>query len=230
MKRKRIKIAIDGPAGSGKSTTAREVAKRLNYIHIDSGAMYRAVTLKAIKLKIPTEDSDRIIEIASSISLQFKNVDSQFFIYMNGKDISGLIRTPEINNAINSVAANPEVRKILVKKQQQLGRSGGIVMDGRDIGTVVFPDAELKIYLQADAKERARRRFDEFKSKGIVISFEKVLEEVNTRDNADLSRKYGPLKIAPDAVVIDTTRFTIEEQIEKVYRLAMVRIKVLDNN
>ena len=230
MKRKRIKIAIDGPAGSGKSTTAREVAKRLNYIHIDSGAMYRAVTLKAIELKIPTEDSDRIIEIASSISLQFKNVDSQFFIYMNGKDISGLIRTPEINNAINSVAANPEVRKILVKKQQQLGRSGGIVMDGRDIGTVVFPDAELKIYLQADAKERARRRFDEFKSKGIVISFEKVLEEVNTRDNADLSRKYGPLKIAPDAVVIDTTRFTIEEQIEKVYRLAMVRIKVLDNN
>ena len=230
MKRKRIKIAIDGPAGSGKSTTAREVAKRLNYIHIDSGAMYRAVTLKAIKLKIPTEDSDRIIEIASSITLQFKNVDSQFFIYMNGKDISGLIRTPEINNAINSVAANPEVRKILVKKQQQLGRSGGIVMDGRDIGTVVFPDAELKIYLQADAKERARRRFDEFKSKGIVISFEKVLEEVNTRDNADLSRKYGPLKIAPDAVVIDTTRFTIEEQIEKVYRLAMVRIKVLDNN
>ena len=230
MKRKRIKIAIDGPAGSGKSTTAREVAKRLNYIHIDSGAMYRAVTLKAIKLKIPTEDSDRIIEIASSISLQFKNVDSQFFIYMNGKDISGLIRTPGISNAINSVAANPEVRKILVKKQQQLGRSGGIVMDGRDIGTVVFPDAELKIYLQADAKERARRRFDEFKSKGIVISFEKVLEEVNTRDNADLSRKYGPLKIAPDAVVIDTTRFTIEEQIEKVYRLAMVRIKVLDNN
>ena len=230
MKRKRIKIAIDGPAGSGKSTTAREVAKRLNYIHIDSGAMYRAVTLKAIKLKIPTEDSDRIIEIASSISLQFKNVDSQFFIYMNGKDISDLIRTPEINNAINSVAANPEVRKILVKKQQQLGRSGGIVMDGRDIGTVVFPDAELKIYLQADAKERARRRFDEFKSKGIVISFEKVLEEVNTRDNADLSRKYGPLKIAPDAIVIDTTRFTIEEQIEKVYRLAMVRIKVLDNN
>ena len=230
MKRKRIKIAIDGPAGSGKSTTAREVAKRLNYIHIDSGAMYRAVTLKAIKLKIPTEDSDRIIEIASSISLQFKNVDSQFFIYMNGKDISDLIRTPEINNAINSVAANPEVRKILVKKQQQLGRSGGIVMDGRDIGTVVFPDAELKIYLQADAKERARRRFDEFKSKGIVISFEKVLEEVNTRDNADLSRKYGPLKIAADAIVIDTTRFTIEEQIEKVYRLAMVRIKVLDNN
>ena len=230
MKRKRIKIAIDGPAGSGKSTTAREVAKRLNYIHIDSGAMYRAVTLKAIKLKIPTEDSDRIIEIASSISLQFKNVDSQFFIYMNGKDISGLIRTPGISNAINSVAANPEVRKILVKKQQQLGRSGGIVMDGRDIGTVVFPDAELKIYLQADAKERARRRFDEFKSKGIVISFEKVLEEVNTRDNADLSRKYGPLKIAPDAIVIDTTRFTIEEQIEKVYRLAMVRIKVLDNN
>lgn len=230
MKRKRIKIAIDGPAGSGKSTTAREVAKRLNYIHIDSGAMYRAVTLKAIELKIPTEDSDRIIEIASNISLQFRNVDSQFFIYMNGKDISDLIRTPEINNAINSVAANPEVRKILVKKQQQLGRSGGIVMDGRDIGTVVFPDAELKIYLQADAKERARRRFDEFKSKGIVISFEKVLEEVNTRDNADLSRKYGPLKIAPDAVVIDTTRFTIEEQIEKVYRLAMVRIKVLDNN
>jgi cytidylate kinase len=230
LRKKRIKIAIDGPAGSGKSTTAREVAKRLSYIHIDSGAMYRAVTLKAIELKIPTRDSDRIIEIASNISLQFKNKDSQFSIYMNDEDISNLIRTPEINNAINSVAANPEVRKILVKKQQQLGKSGGIVMDGRDIGTVVFPDAELKIYLQADAKERARRRFDEFKSRGILISFEKVLEEVNTRDKADLSRKYGPLKIAADAVVIDTTKLTIEEQIEKVYGLAMVRIKVFDNN
>lgn len=230
MRKKRIKIAIDGPAGSGKSTTAREVAKRLSYIHIDSGAMYRAVTLKAIELKIPTRDSDRIIEIASNISLQFKNKDSQFSIYMNDEDISNLIRTPEINNAINSVAANPEVRKILVKKQQLLGKGGGIVMDGRDIGTVVFPDAELKIYLQADAKERARRRFDEFKSRGILISFEKVLEEVNTRDKADLSRKYGPLKIAADAVVIDTTKLTIEEQIEKVYGLAMVRIKVFDNN
>lgn len=225
MSKNPIKIAIDGPAGSGKSTTARGVANSLNYIYIDSGAMYRAVTLKAIETEIQTNQADKIVEIAASILFQFKQSDSKTIIFMDGKDISDLIRIPEVNNQINPVAANPEVRKILVKKQQELGKDGGVVMDGRDIGTVVFPDAELKVYMQANAEERAKRRFLEFKSKRIFISYEDVLKEVKTRDEADMSREHSPLKIAADAVVIDTTDLSIEKQIEMVYHLAMEKIE-----
>lgn len=220
-----IKIAIDGPAGSGKSTTAREVAKRLNYIYIDSGAMYRALTLKALNLGIPTTELQKIATVASSISIQFKPSQSGTSILMDGKDISDAIRTPEVNSQINPVAANPEVRKIMVRKQQDLGKDGGIVMDGRDIGTVVFPDAELKVYMEAGAEERAKRRLLEFESKNITISFEEVLREIQTRDNADLSRAHGPLRIASNAVIIDTTDLTIQDQIEKVYMLALERIE-----
>lgn len=222
--KKLIKIAIDGPAGSGKSTTARQVAKRLDYIYIDSGAMYRAVTLKAINQKIPTDDFQKIVEVAANISIQLKQENSQTIILMDDRDVSDLIRTPEVNNQINPVAANSEVRKILVKKQQELGKDGGIVMDGRDIGTVVFPDAELKVYMDASAGERAQRRYQEFKSKGISIAYDEVLQEVKTRDHADMTRQHGPLKIAPDAIVLLTTNLSIEEQVEKVYELAMDKI------
>lgn len=222
--KKLIKIAIDGPAGSGKSTTARKVAKRLDYIYIDSGAMYRAVTLKAIVLKIPTNESKRIVEVAANIAIQFKQENSRTIILMDGEDVSDLIRTPEVNNQINPVAANPEVRKILVKKQQELGEDGGIVMDGRDIGTIVFPDAELKVYMRASAEQRAKRRYLEFKSKGISIDYDEVLQEVKTRDHADMTRQHGPLKIAVDATVLDTTDLSIEEQVDRVYELAMKRI------
>jgi cytidylate kinase len=224
LNRNLIKIAIDGPAGSGKSTTAREVAKRLRYIYIDSGAMYRAVTLKAISLKIPTTELDKVTGIAAGISIQFKPNQSGTSIFMDGKDISDAIRTPQVNNEINPVAANPEVRKILVRKQQELGKDGGIVMDGRDIGTVVFPDAELKVYMQAGAEERAKRRLLEFESKGISISFKEVLDEIQVRDNADLSRTHGPLRIAADAVIIDTSDLTIQDQIQEVYELALKKI------
>lgn len=224
MSRKLIKIAIDGPAGSGKSTTARKVAKKLDYIYIDSGAMYRAVTLKAINQKIPTNKSQKIVEVAAHISIQFKQENSRTIVLMDGNDVSDLIRTPEVNNQINPVAANSEVRKILVKKQQELGKDGGIVMDGRDIGTVVFPDAELKVYMDASAEERAQRRHQEFKSKGISIAYDEVLQEVKTRDHADMTRQHGPLKIAQDAIVLDTTHLSIDGQVEKVYELAMQKI------
>lgn len=186
--------------------------------------MYRAVTLKAINLKIPTTETEKIAAIAVRLSIQFKPNPSGTLIFMDGKNISDAIRTPEVNNQINPVAANPEVRKILVRKQQDLGKNGGIVMDGRDIGTVVFPDAELKVYMQASAEERAKRRLLEFKSKRIPISFEEVLEEIQVRDNADLSRAHGPLKVAVDAVIIDTTDLTIQDQIRKVYELALEKI------
>ncbi len=225
LSRNLIKVAIDGPAGSGKSTTAREVAKRLGYIYIDSGAMYRAVTLKAIELKIPTTESKSIAKIAADISIEFRSNNSDTLIFMNDKHVSDSIRTPEVNNQINPVAANQQVRKILVKKQQELGKKGGIVMDGRDIGTVVFPDAELKVYMNASPEERAQRRFLEFRSKGISIDYDKVLKEVQTRDEADISRKHGPLKMAPDAIVLDTTNLSIQEQVQKVFDLAMEKIK-----
>jgi cytidylate kinase len=216
-----IKIAIDGPAASGKSTTAREVARRLNYLYIDSGAMYRAVTLKALWAGIATSDAEKIAEIAENISIEFKQNDHQTEIYMDGKDVSRAIRQPEVTQNINPVAANPRVREILVKKQQLLGKNGGVVMDGRDITTVVFPDAELKIFMKASAEERAQRRVAELKQKGIVADVNQVLKEIEERDRADLTRKHGPLIQAPEAIVIDTTHLSINEQVEKIYRLAL---------
>ncbi|NIV73184.1 MAG: (d)CMP kinase [Calditrichae bacterium] len=221
MTEKKIKIAIDGPAASGKSTTARNVANRLNYLYIDSGAMYRVVTLKAIQEGIPTEDYDSVAQLARDIQIEFKQNETETVVFMDHQDVSQLIRTPEVNRQISPVAANYEVRKILVKKQQQLGKEGGVVMDGRDISTVVFPDAELKVYMQASAEERMRRRVKEFAERGIKVDQTKVLQAIVERDRADQSRAHGPLKIAPDAFVIDTSELTIQEQTEKIYQLAI---------
>ncbi|MBN2367115.1 MAG: (d)CMP kinase, partial [Calditrichaeota bacterium] len=173
--RKKIKIAIDGPAASGKSTTARAVARELNYIYIDSGAMYRAVTLKALRKGVRMEDRDRVAELARETELKFKKNHQKTIIYMDGEDVSEQIRTPEIDRNISPVAANPQVREILVQKQQEMGKMGGVVMDGRDIGTVVFPDAELKIFMKATVRERARRRLKELEQKGVSVDFNKVV-------------------------------------------------------
>ena len=225
---KRIKIAIDGPAASGKSTTARIVAKRLGYVYIDSGAMYRAVTLKALQSGIPTTDTSRVAELAREADIQFVVDGENPRVLLDGQDVTEAIRSPEVNQHINPVAANPLVRNILVQKQKKMGKDGGVIMDGRDIGTVVFPDAELKIYMQAALEERARRRMKELHAKGISITFEEVLQEIKTRDQADLSRSHGPLRKASDAIVLDTTYMTIAEQAERIYQLAMDVIKKLD--
>lgn len=224
----RIKIAIDGPAGSGKSTTARLVAARLGYLYIDSGAMYRAVTLKAIREGIPTDDAERVAELARKIHIDFKQDDSRTIVLLDGEDVSDAIRLPEVNYQINPVAANPQVRKILVEKQKNLGKSGGVVMDGRDIGTVVFPDAELKVFMKASAEERAKRRHRELLERGEQISLADVLEEIRIRDQADTTRAHGPLKKAPDAIEIDTTHLTIAQQVEKICQLALQKIKEVD--
>ncbi len=225
MAEKRIKIAIDGPAASGKSTTARLVARRLNYLYIDSGAMYRAITLKALRRGIPAADIERVAELSRQTRIEFKQNDRQTEVYMDGEDVSTAIRLPEVAQNISPVAANSRVREILVEKQQSLGQNGGVVMDGRDITTVVFPDAELKIYMQASAEERARRRVRELEEKGIASDFKGVLEDIIRRDRADFTREHGPLKQAPGAVVIDTTALSIEEQVEKIYRLALKIIR-----
>jgi len=187
--------------------------------------MYRAVTLKALQQNIPTEDTLRISEITGNISFNFQQSSSQTILFMDGVDVSHRIRTPEVNEHINPVAANSQVREILVKKQQELEKNGGVVMDGRDIGTVVFPNAELKIYMNASAEERAKRRVNEFALKNISIPYDEVFQEILTRDKADTTRAHGPLKIAEDAIIIDTTNLSISEQVKKIYELARKKIK-----
>jgi len=221
---RKIIVAIDGPAASGKSTTAREVAKKLGYTYIDSGAMYRAVTLRALQEKVPVEAQQQVAELAQKMELKFGWNNARTIIYMDGEDVSEKIRTPLIDQKISPVAANPLVRRILVRKQQQLGRVGGVVMDGRDIGTVVFPQAELKIFMIARVQERALRRQKELEQKGMKVDLEKIIADMEYRDQQDAGRSHGPLKKADDAVEIDTTGLTIPEQVDRIYRLAMEKI------
>lgn len=219
-KNKKITIAIDGPAASGKSTTAREVARRLGYTYIDTGAMYRAVTLKALRENIPVTDEEAVAKIAEQIQLKFGKSNRKTVIYMDGENVSEEIRTPKIDRQISPVAANPRVREILVKKQQEMGREGGVVLDGRDIGTVVFPGAELKIFMIASVQERALRRQKELAEKGVTPPLEEIIQSIRHRDEEDSRRSHGPLKKAPDAIEIDTTHLTIDEQVEKILNLA----------
>jgi cytidylate kinase len=216
----KIIIAIDGPAASGKSTTAREVARRLEYIYLDSGAMYRAVTLNVLREKVRVDDSEQVADVANRLELQFGWNNNKTVIFMNGEDVSEKIRTPEIDQNISPVAANPDVRLIMVKKQRAMGKAGGIVMDGRDIGTVVFPHADLKIYMMASVQERALRRKKEQEQKGVKINLDKVVSDIEYRDRQDSTRNHGPLVKAEDAIEIDTTLLTIEQQIEKILELA----------
>jgi cytidylate kinase len=221
---KKITIAIDGPAASGKSTTAREVARRLGYIYIDTGAMYRAVTLKALEEKVSVHDTDKIAELAEKVKIEFGKNNRKTIIYLDGRDVSDEISTPRIDQQISPVAANPKVRRVMVKKQQEMGRQGGMVLDGRDIGTVVFPNAELKIYMLASVEERAMRRKLEMEQKGLEIDLDKVVQDLRYRDQQDMGRSHGPLKKASDAVEIDTTRLTIEQQVDLIFKLAKEKI------
>lgn len=225
MSRRRLIIAIDGPAASGKSTTARKVAEALGYTYIDSGAMYRAVTLKALREGIPVQDVERVADLARKMKIEFGDNPRKTVLYMDGEDVSDALRTPEIDKNISPVAANPLVREILVQKQQELGRKGGVVMDGRDIGTVVFPDADLKIFLVASVEERARRRRKELEAKGIRVPYREVVADIRHRDRQDTGRSHGPLKKAPDAVEIDTTRLSIDQQVAQILKLARQKIE-----
>jgi cytidylate kinase len=219
-KKRKITIAIDGPAASGKSTTARKVANVLGYTYIDSGAMYRAVTLKALQEKVPVNNRSAVAKVAEKISLKFQKNKKKTIIYMEGKDVSDDIRSPLVDENISPVAANPLVRKILVGKQREMAKGGGVVMDGRDIGTVVFPEAELKIYMCARVEERADRRSKELEQKGVKMNIDQVVADIEYRDKQDVSRRHGPLKKAPDAIELDTTRLTIEQQVEQIIQFA----------
>jgi cytidylate kinase len=223
---RKITIAIDGPAASGKSTTAREVAQRLGYIYIDTGAMYRAVTLKALENQVNVHDINKVAELAEKVKIEFGKNNQKTIIYLDGKDVSDDIRAPRIDQQISPVAANPEVRKVMVKKQQEMGKHGGVILDGRDIGTVVFPKAELKIYMLASVEERALRRKREMEQKGLEIDLDKIENDIRYRDRQDMGRSHGPLKKAEDALEIDTTRLTIEQQVDLILKLAKEKITV----
>jgi len=209
-------IAIDGPGGAGKSTIAKLLAKKLNYLHLDTGAMYRAVTLAAIKNNNDFDDKKKLIELAKKITITF---DENGEVYLNNKNISEEIRSSEVNNHVSKIAAVKGVRKILVKKQQQLAQENKVVMDGRDITTVVLPEAEHKFFLTASLSERAKRRYQEVKSKNKDADLEKIKKSIAHRDKLDSEREHSPLKKADDAVIIDTTTLSIDEVLKKMISL-----------
>ncbi len=216
---KNIIISIDGPAGSGKSTSAKIVAERLGYIYIDTGAMYRAVTLACIERK--TEISEiEVNKVVDDVKIELKQSSSGQRTYLNGRDVSDDIRRPDVTKLVSPVSAMWYVREKMVEQQREMGKSGGVVMDGRDIGTVVFPNADLKIYLIASITARAERRLIELKSKGFESSVDEIISQISARDKYDSSRENSPLRKAEDAVEIDTSNITIQQQTEKIISLA----------
>ena len=226
----RLTIAIDGPAGSGKSTVARRVAALLGYVYLDSGAMYRAVALKALEQKISLEEDARLIELARVTHIELKAPTAEQEaaglknrVFLDGREVTTEIRTGEVAQAASRLATIAGVREVLVAEQQKAGEGGGVVMEGRDIGTVVFPRAELKVFLEASPETRAQRRWMEHQEKGETLSVEEVLDEVHERDKRDRERKVSPLVRAEDAVLVDNTAMGIEETARLIVMLARER-------
>ncbi|MBS1514936.1 MAG: (d)CMP kinase [Bacteroidetes bacterium] len=207
-------VAIDGPSGTGKSTTAKLLAKRLNYLYIDSGAMYRAVTYSVLKNKIPAAETEKIIELAKTLDIVLQ--DEQ--VLLNGEDVTSPIRNIDVTANVSAVSAIKEVREILVAKQREYSLTNSVVMDGRDIGTVVFPEAQYKFFLVCDIKTRAARRQQDFRDLGQEIAIDRIVKELRKRDEVDTKREESPLRKADDAIEVDTTNMIIEEQVECIYR------------
>ena len=217
-------IAIDGPAGSGKSTTARLAAERLGYRQIDTGAMYRAVTLKAIEQGLDPEDGERIGSLAAGTSISMERAaDGTMHVWLDGRDVTREIRTPEVTRQVSPVSAHPSVRRVMVREQRRLSESGGVILDGRDIGSVVLPHADIKAYMDASPEVRARRRLQELTEKGIKTSLAEVESDIERRDRYDSSRADSPLTAPVGAWILDTTELTVAQQVEKVVSLAKDR-------
>ncbi|MDW7651675.1 MAG: (d)CMP kinase [Bacillota bacterium] len=210
-------IAIDGPAGAGKSTVAREVARRLGLAYLDTGAMYRAITLAGLQRGVDLHDAAALEALTKSVDLDIQSdADGQNIIYLDSQNVSADIRLPDVSRNVSFVARCPEVRDIMVDKQRQIGNRGGVVMDGRDIGTNVMPDARYKFFLTASLEERARRRLEELLAKGEHLSLEQMVGEIAARDKIDSERECAPLRPAEDAIHIDTTKMTIEEVVTAI--------------
>jgi cytidylate kinase len=225
LRQRRLIIAIDGPAGSGKSTTARLLAKRLGYTYLDTGAFYRALTLKVLESGVSPEDGANVLQLAESSQIELQPQADKNRVLLDGRDVTQAIREPRVTNAISPISENSKVRAIMVEKQRAIGRNGGVVMEGRDIGTVVFPDADLKIFMHASLDERARRRQDEMVTMGITRDLETLRQEIARRDQKDSNRKIAPLVQAVDAILLDTTSMTIEQQVEFIIQALEKKLK-----
>jgi cytidylate kinase len=220
-------VAIDGPAGAGKSTIAKMVSQQLHFRYVDTGAMYRAITWKALGNGTSFHSPDALTELCRTTRLRFRVLDGVTHLFVDGEDVGGRIRTQRVAKQVNTLAAVKGVRRILRARQREMGRQGGIVMEGRDIGTAVFPDAQFKFYLDASPMERARRRFRELKAKGRRVSLHAILESIRHRDYKDRTRGISPLKVAPGAIVVDTTSMSQHEVVQFILS-QMVRALLKD--
>lgn len=213
---KKVIVAIDGPSGSGKSTVAKLLAKKLGYTYIDTGAMYRAVALQAKRDNVDINDSAALIRLCDSVKIEFLPDNGGLRTILNGEDVSEEIRTPEMSMAASDISARQEVRQSLLSLQRRMGEKGGVVLEGRDVGTVIFPNAEAKFFLDASLEERGSRRYKELAAKGMNVTLEQTIDDVRKRDINDSSRDIAPLKMAVDAVLVDSTNLGIEEVVEKM--------------
>ncbi len=216
-----INIAMDGPAGAGKSTVAKAAAKTLGFIYVDTGALYRSVAYYALSKGADCKNAVEVVPLLAEITPELKFIDGAQRVFLNGEDVSDRIRTPEISMGASNVSAIPEVRKFLFELQRKIAAENNVIMDGRDIGTVVLPDADLKIFFTASPEERARRRHNELTEKGECVTFASVLAEVNERDYNDSHREIAPLRQAEDAVLCDNTELNFDQSVEKV--VSMIR-------
>lgn len=217
-------IAVDGPSGAGKSTLGKMLAKKLGLLYLDTGAMYRAVAFAVLEKGFDISDKEAVIKLASEAEIELSGEPDSLHVFLNGRDISGEIRTNEVGQTASIVSTISEVRKILVKRQQELGNRGtGCVLDGRDIGTVVFPNADVKFFLTATPEARAHRRYEEDLQRGLNVTYETTLDEINLRDKRDVTRADSPLSIAKDAIVVETSNLNLDEVFAKM--LAIIEEK-----
>lgn len=219
-----MKIAIDGPAGAGKSATAKAVAKELGFIYVDTGALYRGIGLYVIRKGAKASSIEEVVPLLAEIKIEMKHIENEQHIFLNGEDVSGLIRTESVSAAASDVSAIPAVRDFLFDMQRDIAEKNDVIMDGRDIGTVVLPDAELKIFLTAKPEVRAERRVKQLLEKGIEAKFDDVLADVIQRDYNDSHRDFRPLKLAEDGILLDNSELSFEETFEKIISLAKERM------
>lgn len=221
-------VGIDGPAGSGKGTVTKLIAKKFNLTHIDTGITYRAVAKAVLDKNIDLNEREKIIEIAKNVDIKIVNEENIDKVFLNGKDITSEIRSKEVSSIVSPVSSIKEVRLLMVELQRKLAEGKNVIMEGRDICTYVFPNADIKIYLEASAEERAKRRYLENKEKGINMSYEEVLDSINKRDNMDKNKELGALKLAEDSIIVDTTNLNIEQVVEEISKIIENKIDLYE--